>query len=709
MPFSRVRVMLVDDDHDDYVITRDLFAELGEAYSLDWVSNYESGLRELAHGNHDVYLLDYRLGSHDGLELLREGLRAGCKAPIIIMTGQTDRELDFAAMKAGAADYLVKGKMDAPGLERLLRYALQQKRNELELENRVRERTSELAQANGSLRRWSEQLQELARLSALLNTAHDIGSVIGFVTQTVREIIGANAALTRIVVDTQERSPLISTSWSDKFARWRQGSTRFGTIALDNLVCSDNRARRFTQEALAALPEYALPGMDGATAPPMRGWLAAPLIGRDGGNLGLIELSDRYEDEFTETDETLLQQVAQTTSVALENARLYQDLCERDRRKDEFLAMLAHELRNPLAPIRNAVQILDLAGGKDVHVVAARDLIGRQVTHLVRLVDDLLDVSRITRGKINLVKEPIEIARVVAVAVESCRPIIDERRHTLEVVMPPTPVLVEADLTRLAQVILNLLNNAAKYTDEGGRIRLGVTVEANQVIISVRDNGTGISPETLPTIFDLFTQVDRTLDRSQGGLGLGLTLVRRLTEMHGGRVEAHSPGPGKGSEFIVRLPLLSNQTLDETKLADGEGELRAPRGPQRKILIVDDNRDSAESLAVLLRVRGHDVRTAYDGRQGLVVADEHRPGVLILDIGLPGLDGYAVARALRARPLFRDALLIALTGYGAEEDRRACYRSGFDAHLVKPVDLVPLLGLLESQDATLRREPEATG
>jgi signal transduction histidine kinase len=709
VPFSRVRVMLVDDDHDDFVITRDLFAELGEAYSLDWVSNYECGLRELAHGNHDVYLLDYRLGSHDGLELLREGLRAGCKAPIIIMTGQADRELDFAAMKAGAADYLVKGQIDAPGLERLLRYALQQKRNELELENRVRERTSELAQANGSLRRWSDQLQELARLSALLNTAHDIGSVLGFVTQTVREIIGAHAALTRIVFDTQERSQLISTSWSDKLARWRQPPSRFGTQALDNLVCSGNRARRFTHEALAAMPEYATPGVDRSTVPPMRGWLAAPLIGRDGGNLGLIQLSDRYEDEFTATDETLLLQVAQTTSVALENARLYQDLRERDRRKDEFLAMLAHELRNPLAPIRNAVQILELAGTKDVHVVAARDLIGRQVMHLVRLVDDLLDVSRITRGKINLVKEPVEIARVVAVAVESCRPIIDERRHTLEVVLPPTAVLVEADLTRLAQVILNLLNNAAKYTDEGGRIRLSVTVETNQVAISVRDNGTGISAEMLPTIFDVFTQVDRTLDRSQGGLGLGLTLVRRLTEMHGGRVEAHSAGPGKGSEFIVRLPLLNEQSMDEAKPSSRDGQPRGVRGPRRRILIVDDNRDSAESLAMLLRVRGHDVRTAYDGRQGLVVADEYRPGVLILDIGLPGLDGYTIARALRGQPAFRDALLIALTGYGAEEDRRACYRSGFDAHLVKPVDLVPLLGLLESRDATLRREPEATG
>lgn len=687
--------MLVDDDRDDYVLTRELFAELAGAYSLDWVSDYDTGLRELASGAHDVYLLDYRLGSRDGLELLREGLRAGCKAPIIIMTGQADRELDFAAMQAGAADYLIKGKIDASGLERALRYALQQKRNEIELEARVKERTRELAQVNVTLRRWSEQLQELAKLAAHLSTAHDFSSVIGFVTQSAREIIGAHAAVTRLVTDAPGHSAGLSVSWSNKYPVWRAAQTRFGNTALDQLVCGVNRPQRLEQRALESLTE-ARPEADSGTLPPMRGWLAAPLIGRDGRNLGLVQLSDKYEGEFTDADEALLVQLAQTASIALENARLYQDLRERDRRKDEFLAMLAHELRNPLAPIRNAVQILELPAARDAHVGAARDLIGRQVNHLVRLVDDLLDVSRITRGKINLVKEPVEISNVIAVAVESCRPIIDERRHQLELLLPSQSVQVKADLTRLAQVVLNLLNNAAKYTDEGGKIGLSVAVEGKQVVIRVRDNGTGIAPEMLPTIFDVFTQVDRTLDRSQGGLGLGLTLVRRLTEMHGGQVEAHSAGPGQGSEFVVRLALLTEESRDDVKQADGRSPARPANGACRRILIVDDNRDSAESLAMLLRVRGHDVRTAYDGRQGLAVAEDFRPRVVILDIGLPGLDGYGVARALRANPLFREVLLVALTGYGAEEDRRACYRAGFDAHLVKPVDLAPLFGLLES-------------
>ncbi len=691
--------MLVDDDRDDYVLTRALFAELSGFYTLDWVSDYETGLRELTRGAHDIYLLDYRLGSRDGLELLREALRAGCKAPIIIMTGQSDRELDFAAMQAGAADYLVKGQIDAAGLERVLRYALQQKRNEVELETRVRERTSELAQANSALRRWSEQMQELAKLAAHLSTAHDSQSVIGFVTHTAREIVGAHAAVTKLTTDAPANSAGVSVSWSDKYPHWRDTLTRFGDSQLDQLVCGTNRSQRMDQQALESLPEFRSLHDAQPTPPPMRGWLAAPLIGRDGRNLGLVQLSDKYTDDFNEADEALLVQLAQTASVALENARLYQDLRERDRRKDEFLAMLAHELRNPLAPIRNAVHILELAGPMDAHVATARDLIGRQINHLVRLVDDLLDVSRITRDKINLVKAPVELASVIAVAVESCRPLIDERRQNLELVMPPEPVRVSADLTRLAQVVLNLLNNAAKYTDEGGRIRLSVAVEKNQAVIRVRDNGTGIAPEMLPTIFDLFTQVNRTLDRSQGGLGLGLTLVRRLTEMHGGSVEAHSAGPGKGSEFVVRLPLLTDDSSEDVKLTERGTLSRLTRGVRRRILIVDDNRDSAESLAMLLRARGHDVRTAYDGKQGLAAAEDYRPGVFILDIGLPGLDGYAVARALRTLPLFRAALLIALTGYGAEEDRRACYRAGFDAHLVKPVDLVPLFGLLESQDA----------
>jgi PAS domain S-box-containing protein len=366
-------------------------------------------------------------------------------------------------------------------------------------------------------------------------------------------------------------------------------------------------------------------------------------------------------------------------------------LLEADRGKDEFLAMLAHELRNPLAPIRNAVQMLHAIEAGD-KLRWAQEIIDRQVKHLSRLVDDLLDVSRITRGKITLQKHPVSVADVVAQAIETSRPLIEGRKHRLEVKQPGEPVRVLADPTRLAQVILNLLNNAAKYTEEGGRIWLTVERAAREAVIRVRDNGLGIPREMLPRIFDLFTQVDRTLDRAQGGLGIGLMLVRRLVQMHGGSVAAASDGPGRGSEFTVRLPLLAESAAD----GDGAGTVEETLHPARRqrILVVDDNRDSADSLTMLLRLAGHEVVTAYDGEVGLDVARRWQPDVVLLDIGLPRLDGYEVARQLRRDKGLRKALVVAMTGYGKDEDRQRSQEAGFNAHLVKPVDLDELARLI---------------
>jgi PAS domain S-box-containing protein len=364
-----------------------------------------------------------------------------------------------------------------------------------------------------------------------------------------------------------------------------------------------------------------------------------------------------------------------------------------DRRKDEFLAMLAHELRNPLAPICNAVQLMRVLGSEDANVQRARDMIDRQVNHLARLVDDLLDVSRITRGKITLQKEPLALAVVIARAVETSRPLIDARRHTLTVTLPPEPLRVEADMTRLAQVVSNLLNNAAKYTEEGGHIELHVERAGADAVVRVRDSGLGIPGDLLPHVFDLFTQGDRSLARSEGGLGIGLTLVKSLVEMHGGTVTAHSDGPGRGSEFVVRLPTL--QALPEPSEPEGAARpalCRAERS--RRVLVVDDNADAAESLAVLLRLDGHEVCTAHDGAAALETARGFRPEVVVLDIGLPRMDGYQVARRLRAEVGLTEALVVALTGYGQEEDRRRAEQAGFDAHLVKPADPEVLQRLL---------------
>jgi PAS domain S-box-containing protein len=372
-------------------------------------------------------------------------------------------------------------------------------------------------------------------------------------------------------------------------------------------------------------------------------------------------------------------------------------LREADRRKDEFLATLAHELRNPLAPIRNSLHVLRVApnaeGSERIH-----DILDRQVAQMVRLVDDLLEVSRITRGKIELRRERVSLGDALRSALETSRPLIEASHHDLTVSMPNEPLFVEADAVRLAQVFANLLNNAAKYTEEGGHIRVLVERVEGEVCVSVRDDGIGIPPDMLPKVFDLFTQIDRTLGRAQGGLGIGLALVKRLVEMHDGRVEARSTPGERGSEFIVVLPLAREQTRpDVRRRAPSAGSL-----PMMRVLVVDDNRDSADSLAIFLRHLGLEVSVAHDGFAALERAQEWLPSVVLLDLGMPRMDGYEVARRLRRDPAHASTLLIALTGWGQPEDRRRSAEAGFDHHLVKPVEfgvLRTLLGALPRRDA----------
>ncbi|MDB5350101.1 MAG: chemotaxis protein methyltransferase CheR [Planctomycetota bacterium] len=368
------------------------------------------------------------------------------------------------------------------------------------------------------------------------------------------------------------------------------------------------------------------------------------------------------------------------------------ELEQAQRHKDEFLATLAHELRNPLAPIRNAVACLGMAGLTQPDLESARDVIARQVSQMVRLIDDLLDVSRISRNRLELRKERVELAAVVQGALESSRPLIEQCGHELTVSLPPLPVYVDADPTRLGQVILNLLNNAAKYTERGGHVRLTAERQGGDVVLSVRDSGVGISPEMLPHVFDLFTQVDRSLERSQGGLGIGLTLVRRLVEMHGGSVEARSGGHGTGSEFVVRLPIVVATPTQPTAPEDETGP--AEPAESRRILVVDDNLDSARTMARLLKLMGHQTCTANDGGEAVEAAEEHRPEVILLDIGLPVLNGYDVARTIRERPWGGEVVIVALTGWGQEGDRLRSQEAGIDHHLVKPVDPAALEKIL---------------
>jgi PAS domain S-box-containing protein len=360
------------------------------------------------------------------------------------------------------------------------------------------------------------------------------------------------------------------------------------------------------------------------------------------------------------------------------------ELAEADRQKNEFLAMLSHELRNPLAPMRNALYLIKRAHDSAEAMQTARDVMERQMHQLVRLVDDLLDVSRIIRGKIDLRRDRVDLGAVVNRALETAQPTLDAHGHLLELALPPCPVEVEGDLVRLSQVLSNLLVNAAKYSGRANRIVVALRADADTAVVSVRDYGVGISAELLPRVFDLFVQGENSLARSQGGLGIGLTLVKRLVEMHGGSVAARSKGLGQGSEFEVRLPLARGPATAATQQLSTQPKHTASR--RARLLVVDDNVDAAETIAKILRLSGYEAHCAYDGPSALAAVRAAKPDVVVLDIGLPGMDGYAVARELRAQPAFRRTPLIAVTGYGQENDRQRSLQAGFDEHFTKPVD-----------------------
>jgi signal transduction histidine kinase len=410
--------------------------------------------------------------------------------------------------------------------------------------------------------------------------------------------------------------------------------------------------------------------------------------------LGTLAFASRTRDRFDDEEQAFLETLTRYVAVATERLRLVRQLREEARRKDRFLATLAHELRNPLAPMRSAVRVLQLEHADERELRASRAVIERQVALLGRLVDDLLDLSRVTRDKLDLRMKRIDLADAIAGAIETSRPRIDHAGHRLIVELPEEPLPLQGDLVRLAQVFLNLLNNAAKYTEPGGEIRLSAARQDGEAVVRVRDNGVGIAADQLPQLFEMFFQADHPVERSQDGLGIGLALVRRLVELHGGRVRATSDGMGKGSEFIVRLPLVAQP------VRPGATARRAPAGrppeskPGRRILIVDDHRDSADSLALLLRLEGHEVHTAYDGERGVEAAERLRPDAVLLDLGMPGLGGHEVCRRIRARDWGRRPRLIAISGWGRDEDRDRAADAGFDGHLLKPFEPAALDALL---------------
>jgi len=455
-------------------------------------------------------------------------------------------------------------------------------------------------------------------------------------------------------------------------------------------MCADNRVVHLDANELAQHPVWLRAGGREGKALP-NGCLIAPLIGHRAQHLGFVKVFHRPGAVLDDEDDAIIAQLAAIAAVGIENASLYDSLREQDRHKDEFLATLAHELRNPLAPLRTG---LDLLARQDQNEAALNvmSMMQRQLGHLVRLVDDLMDVSRVSRGKVELRRSRVAVNTIIDTAVEVNQPQFDSMKQTLELHRPADEIFLYGDTTRLSQVISNLLNNASKYTPEGGHIALRVRPESNRVHIDVSDSGIGIAPEMLPRVFDLFTQAAPGRNESQGGLGIGLSLVKKLVEMHGGTVSADSAGPGRGSTFSVCLPIAP---MEDASGTEQQATGFTPDLGGKRVLVVDDNRDAAEILSMLLEAYGHSTALAHNGASALDMARRFNPDLVLLDIGLPDMDGYAVARAMRADPVLQQVVIIALTGWGSEEDRRRSREAGFDLHLIKPVSSETLSGALE--------------
>lgn len=539
-------------------------------------------------------------------------------------------------------------------------------------------------QTEQQLQQQHERLRLLWETAATALTTNDPSTMLQTLMQRVGPHLGIDAYFNHLLSESGDGLRLESYAGVPEDAaremRWLPlGDTTGGAVTSNSPSIAD---------ALSKVQQTQLAVIESLEA---RAYACYPLRADENRLLGTLSFAGCGRLQFHADELEFLDTISRCVSIAYERLRLMKELRVSDRRKDEFLATLAHELRNPLAPIRNGLQLIGAPALNTEALSRVRAMMDRQLAQMVRLIDDLLDVSRITRGKIELRKQRVELATVLTSAIETVRPLIESRGHELLVMLPQQPIPLDADLTRLAQVFMNLLNNAAKYTESGGRIEVDASVQDSDVMVSVRDNGIGISEEVLPHVFELFVQGNRSLERAQGGLGIGLTLVRRLVEMHGGSIQAKSEGTGQGAEFTVGLPLATTRARDEQIEPMRTHRLGSQR--RRRILVADDNRDAAESLATLFGLDGDEVRVAHDGAEAVELEARFAPDVVVLDIGMPILNGYDAARRIRARG--SKALLIALTGWGQDNDKRSSREAGFDFHLVKPAEPETLRALLQ--------------
>lgn len=702
MSDDTTKILIVDDLPEKLLVYRTILGELGE--TLVTAQSGEEALSYILKDEFAVILLDVQLPGMNGFETaaMIRSRQKSAHTPIIFLTAFADEIRTAEGYARGAVDYI-----QTPVVPGILQAKVRVFVDLFRMTRRVKEQAKEhivLAEER-TKRAAAEELG--TRLGFLADVSRSLANSLDPDTTArtiARRAVPFLADLAGVTVASEAGQP-----WQTEIAWEHTPDRTIHSRHISEPEGPHDSLRHAVDRVLKTgsvewLNDLSIPIPDRRSETDSEDYghilhqaAIYPLNARNR-VLGALTLAFKPSGRtHSKEDRALAEELAARAAVALDNARLFEETRRADRQKNEFLSMLAHELRNPLAPIRNAIEILRLKNSDRADILESCAIFDRQVTHLVRLVDDLLDVSRITQGKIRLQCEPIDLADLLKTAVEISRPLIDLRHHQLRVVLPDQPIRLLADPTRLGQVFTNLLNNAAKYTETGGQIEIHAEKIDHEAVIRIRDSGIGIPAEMLASVFELFTQVDQSLDRSSGGLGIGLTLVRRLVEMHGGTARARSEGLNRGSEFEVRLPITS-PTQRDNQVIESPRQTKAKSARRLRILVVDDNIDGAESMAMLLGLMKHEVRVSHNGLDALDEAIRMKPDVAILDIGLPGMDGYTLARELRSRGETNRTVLIAMTGYGRTEDREKSQLAGLQYHLVKPVQYEELAKVLSAVD-----------
>jgi signal transduction histidine kinase/DNA-binding response OmpR family regulator len=678
---EQVNILVVDDLPEKHVVFRSVLDELGQ--NIVSARSGQEALRYILEMEFAVILLDVNMPDIDGLEtagLIRQ-YKKTAQTPIVFITAYVDEVQAKRGYQLGAVDYI-----PSPVVPDVLRSKIRvfvelfRMNRQLQLQAAAREALGRAEAARAAAEAASQRADYLSEASQRLSRSLDVDDTINALFQLAVPALADRAVLALANAD--------------------------GTVArLATHPPGPDGGEPLSENLRAALAQameqrqFQLRREAGTAA------AICPLLAGERSRGAVVLIAPERAMDATRV--ALAKEVVSRASIAMENARLYTAVQEADRRKNEFLAMLAHELRNPLAPIRNAVHIMQGDDVTQLTMTWARDVIGRQADHMARLVDDLLDVSRIVQGKVVVKPEKLKLAALVDRALEGSSPRLAGRDQLLCVELPTEHIEIDGDGVRLAQVLGNLINNASKFSRPNSRINLSASYADGEVRIAVRDEGCGIEPAFLPHIFDLFAQGDQSLDRSQGGLGIGLTLVKHLVELHGGKVFARSEGPGKGTEVLVTLPARQVAATGASSVPPPPRSAGAnPKAPSR-VLVVDDLAASAETLMMLLEMEGFEVKIANEGVSALQIAEHFRPDVVLLDIGLPGMNGFEVAHRLRLQPESRDALLIALTGYGEPDSRSRSAQAGFDFHMVKPADLNLLLSMLADPQQARRTSARA--